>query len=97
MRKIDTERVEELRTKLGNILHLAALDGRNDDVADLVDILSILPAAPTVSAEWVEIHCRQNIAMGGPGFIPTMTDIVLMARSVLREAGVEIVEEERNK
>ena len=46
---------------------------------------------PRVTREWVEVHCRQNIAMGGPGYVPTMADIVRMAVAVLRELGIAVV------
>jgi len=42
MTAITKERVEELRKHLGSVLHLAALDGRNDDVGSLVDLLAVL-------------------------------------------------------
>ena len=56
---MNAERIEELKVRLGNSLRLAALDGRNDDVSDLVDILSILDEkAAQVKAETAPHGCE---------------------------------------
>ena len=56
---MNAERIEELRKKLGSVLHLAALDGRNDNVSDLVDLLAIIDDYERIQTDNVYLR-KQN-------------------------------------